>query len=121
MAISWISAFRAIPWSDVLSATPSIVQGAEKLWHSVKRKQGAPDAVEVPVGEAARLQQLEAQVAELHREALATSALIKSLAEQNDQLVHAVEVLRLRTRLLLGAAILMLVGLIVLAGWVLTR
>jgi len=121
MAISWISAFKAIPWSDVLSATPSIVQGAEKLWHSVKKKQAVPDAVEVPAGDAARLQQLEAQVAELHREALATSALIKSLAEQNDQLVRAVEILRVRTRLLLGAGILMLAAFVVLAGWVLAH
>ncbi|MCW3480976.1 hypothetical protein OL229_15615 [Neisseriaceae bacterium JH1-16] len=118
MAISWIAAFKAIPWSDVLSATPTIVQGAEKLWHSVKKKQGSHAApVELPVGDAARLTQLEEQVAELRHEALASSALIKSLAEQNDQLVRAVEVLRVRTRLLLGAGMAGLAALIALAGW----
>jgi len=124
MAISWIAAFKAIPWSDVLSATPTIVQGAEKLWHSVKKKQGGSadaEPVERPVGDAARLAQLEEQVSELRREALASSALIRSLAEQNDQLVRAVEVLRVRTRLLLGGGLFGLVALLVLASWVALR
>lgn len=108
MAISLIAAFKAIPWSDVLTAAPVIVQGAEKLWGSVARK----GAATVEVGDAVppreetlalvelRVQQLEARVADLQGEALASSELIKSLAEQNSQLVRAVDVLRVRTRAL---------------------
>jgi len=113
MAISLLAAFKAIPWTDVLAAAPTIVQSAEKLWGTVTRKKNEQDAAEInPVehpapqeaptlsGLDARLQLLDARFAELHSEALSSSELIKSLAEQNAQLVRAVEILRRRTRVL---------------------
>jgi len=111
MAISLLAAFKAIPWTDVITAAPTIVQGAEKLWGTVtKKKNGAPEAPAATTGQHApetgsavdaRLQALETRIADLQSEALSSSALIKSLAEQNAQLVKAVEILRVRTRILL--------------------
>ena len=59
----------------------------------------------------ARVAVLEQAVAELQKEALATSQLIRSLAEQNELLVREVELLRLRSRALLLAGVLISVGL----------
>jgi len=47
---------------------------------------------------------LEARTAEIARQAVTSAELVKSLAEQNAQLVRAVEILRLRTRKLVWFA-----------------
>jgi len=113
MGISLLAAFKAVPWTDVLAAAPTIVQSAEKLWGTVLRKkndlQPEADPVEHPApsetltlaGLDSRQQLLENRIGDLQAEAVASSELIKSLAEQNAQLVRAVDILRQRTRLLL--------------------
>ncbi|WP_413437062.1 hypothetical protein ACFDAU_11545 [Sulfuriferula sp. GW1] len=112
MAISMLSAFKIIPWSDVLTAAPYIVQGAEKLWSIIARKpapQRGNERVEEEASQSVSLSALDTRVhslelltAELHKEVLLSSELIKSLAQQNIQLVQAVDVLRVRTRILFG-------------------
>ncbi len=112
MAISVLSAFRIIPWSDVLTAAPYIVQGAEKLWSLIAGKpapQRGNDRVKEEASQSVSLSALDTRVhsleqltAELHKEVLLSSELIKSLAQQNIQLVQAVDVLRVRTRILFG-------------------
>lgn len=111
MAISLLTAVKIIPWGEVLSAAPAIVKGADKLWQSItKRKSAIPDG-ETGAGAAAgasrapvdvRLDALEFQVTELRKEAIASSELIRNLAEQNVRLVEAVGNLLVRTRILLG-------------------
>lgn len=111
MAISLLTALKIIPWGEVLSAAPTIVKGADKLWQTItKRKAGAPDGdagatpaagtSRAPVD--ARLDALQSQVTELRQEAIASSELIRNLAEQNVRLVEAVGNLLVRTRILLG-------------------
>ena len=112
MAISMLSAFKIIPWSDVLTAAPYIVQGAEKLWSIIVGKPAPQRGYDRVEGEASqsgslsaldsRIHSLELLTAELHKEVLLSSELIKSLAQQNIQLVQAVDVLRVRTRILFG-------------------
>ena len=112
MAISVLSAFRIIPWSDVLIAAPYIVQGAEKLWGIIAGKpapQRGNDRVKEEASQSVSLSALDTRVhsleqltAELHKEVLLSSELIRSLAQQNIQLVQAVDVLRVRTRILFG-------------------
>ena len=115
MGISLLAAFKAIPWTDVLAAAPTIVQSAEKLWGTVLRKKNElqPDSEANPVehpappetltlaGLDSRQLLLENRIGELQAEAVSSSELIKSLAEQNAQLVRAVDILRQRTRMLL--------------------
>lgn len=109
---AWITVFKAIPWADLVVAAPTVVRGAQKLW-SAMRKQDAPAVA--GQGAAADQRALEEQVAELRRELTTASGLVANLAEQNDRLVNAVEVLRIRTRLLLVFAAVLCVALIALA------
>ncbi|OGA25264.1 MAG: hypothetical protein A3I02_16850 [Betaproteobacteria bacterium RIFCSPLOWO2_02_FULL_67_26] len=94
----WITAFKAIPWAELLAAAPVVAQGARKLWASVKKKDTPPPVTSRPED---RMQALEAQVDELRNELTATSELVTTLAEHNSRLVEAVAVLRTRTRALL--------------------
>jgi len=111
VAISLLTAVKFIPWGEVLSAAPTIVKGADKLWQTItKRKAGSPGGNSGATGtgdtsqasDDMRLAALEAQVAELRKEAIASSELIRNLAEQNVRLVEAVGNLLVRTRILLG-------------------
>lgn len=118
MSISLLGAVKAVPWGDVIAAAPSVVQGANALWDRVakKRPKGETEAppAAAPAGSTVdvRLAALEQVVTELQKEALASSQLIRSLAEQNVQLVREIEVLRLRSRVLLAAAVVFSVGLV---------
>jgi len=117
MAIPWLAAaFKAIPWKEVVTAAPSLVESTKKLWSSVTRTQKQPSPANEQSGESssthsdqlsaieARFLVLEARTAEIARQAVTSAELVKSLAEQNAQLVRAVEILRLRTRKLVWFA-----------------
>jgi len=120
MAMSWLTALKAVPWTEVIEATPTLVKSARRLF---KRSQdeaaetaGAPDALPQTLPEALqRLQRLEGELAALSQAQAEGAALLQSLAEQNAGLVAAVQALRQRSRLLgyglagvaaLGAALL---------------
>jgi len=107
----WITAFKVIPWAELVVAAPAVVSGARKLWAAV-RKQEAPRVTGqgVPADQLA----LEKQVAELRKELADASELVTKLAEQNNRLVEAVEVLRVRTRILFALSVITCTGLIVL-------
>lgn len=117
MSISLLGAVKAVPWGDVLAAAPGVVQGANALWDRVAKKrqkgEAVPESGAAGTSAEARVALLEQAVAELQKEALATSQLIRSLAEQNALLVREVEVLRLRSRVLLLAGVAISVGLAV--------
>ena len=108
----WITAFKVIPWAELIVAAPAVVSGARKLWAAV-RKQEAPRVTGqgVPADQHA----LELQIAELRQELADASDLVTRLAEQNNSLVEAVEVLRVRTRVLFALSVVTFIGLIVVA------
>jgi hypothetical protein len=108
----WITAFKVIPWGELITAAPTVVKGARQLWATV-RKQEAPQLE----GQSAQagLRALEAQVDELRKELTAASELVTRLAEQNSRLIDAVEVLRMRTRVLGVLMGLLAAGLVGLA------
>ncbi|MBU0593591.1 MAG: hypothetical protein ABIG70_08910 [Pseudomonadota bacterium] len=118
MAISLITALKLVPWTEVVSNAPLVVDGAKKLWKAVGKKTapdkegGAeveheltpdPDAKTV-AALASRISSLETDVADLQRKMVSSAELIKALADQNAQLVRAVEVLRRR---LLGVILIL--------------
>lgn len=126
MAISWLAVLQSVPWSDVISNAPKVADGARKLWSTVA---GKPDATGAPPAGAAngshaqapslaqlasRQAALEASLADLHAQMLASSELIKALAEQNTQLVRRAEVNRVRTLWLAGTTAVMAVALVAL-------
>ena len=108
MVIPWLAVLQSVPWSDVISNAPKLADGARKLWSTVggnavppeapvaQSEQGnAPEAQALAALEA-RAQALETAVNDLHDQMLASSNLIKALAEQNAQLVGRLEVMRVR-------------------------
>lgn len=129
MAI-WITALKIIPWGSVLESAPHIVKAAKQVFSAAKSdSSGFTEASGSPVGDGSvnpdkldkRVRLLEAKIIELSNEQRASAELIKSLAEQNALVVEAIEVFRVRVKILLIACI-SLVG--VLAGvvfWLATK
>jgi len=99
----WISAFRVIPWTEVLLAAPVVVKGARQLWDTVRKEGRAPSGATT----SDRVAVLELRVEQLRKDLAQSSGLVTSLAEQNARLVEAVAILRTRTQILfIGGAIL---------------
>jgi len=128
MAIGWLAVLQMVPWSDVIKNAPKVADGAKKLWSTVGKKpttvEPLPDAGSgvplSPEGQAiaalqAQVLSLETATQDLHEQMLASSELIKALAEQNTQLIRRAEVNRVRLLLLAGVtvvvAVIALIGL----------
>lgn len=96
---------KAVPWSMIIANAPALVEGARKLLD----KRRMPDAAEAPgngdpvVQRLAALEGRERKVLEL----------IESLAQSNQQLIVAVQLLQRRIRLALGAGVVLAVMLAV--------
>ncbi|MBK9324903.1 MAG: hypothetical protein KBF24_05210 [Thiobacillaceae bacterium] len=139
MAIPWMVLLRNVPWTDVIRTAPKVAEGAKKLWDTVGGKtprRPSPDggmeaaSSSEPLSSEprstesrtiadlqARLATLETTATNLHDQMLASSELIKTLAEQNAQLVARVEAHRVRVMWLAGA--LVMLGIITVLGLVL--
>ena len=126
MAIPWLAVLQIVPWTDVISNAPKVAEGAKKLWNAIGKKPAVPE-MEAPredpalSPEAQAIATLRAQVAamevaaaDLHEQMLASSELIKALAEQNTQLIRRVEANRVRVLWL--AAALAVVGVVAVAN-----
>lgn len=108
MAIGWFSVLRAVPWGQVIDNAPQVVEGAKKLWSTVAKKSGPQEFEIVDVQSTYkddaeelsavhnRLTVLEKSAADLHKQMLASSELIKTLADQNAQLIKRIEANRKR-------------------------
>ena len=129
MAAGWVAALKLVPWGDVIEATPQILQAARKLLGTTQKgnADAAAGALEGgTVGEPAmpvalQLQHLRDRVAQLEHEQQESAVLIQSLAEQNAQVVRAVEVLRQRQQRLTVAAGILAVACTGLLVWVLRQ
>lgn len=117
--VAWVTLLKTVPWGQVIANAPAITEGAKKLWNTVAKKPAAPSAakpavvVPVPSGttleaQVAQLRQqlatMDATVADLHAQMLASSELIKALADQHAELVARIEAHRRRLLWLSGAA-----------------
>jgi hypothetical protein len=104
MPLNWLAVLKSVPWTEVISTAPKVVDGAKKLWKTVagKRTGSEPVAEEAPPSAGpnaeafgalnARVSALETATDDLHNQMLASSELIKSLAEQNEQLIARLEI-----------------------------
>lgn len=119
MAITWMSALKVIPWGDVIEATPNIVKGARKIFARSQQTESAvtPPGPATAADGPGRIAQLEASLTQLAEQQKASAQLIETLAEQNARIVEAVEILRLRTRLLMGACGVLTLALVVAVAW----
>ncbi|MDD3529428.1 MAG: hypothetical protein PHS77_06085 [Gallionellaceae bacterium] len=116
MAIGWLTVLKLVPWVDVISNAPKVVDGARKLWSSASGQPAdvAADAAPAQPELAVRLVRVEREADALHAQMARSAELIKELADQNVRLIERVETLRARQNLL--AAILALTGLLALAA-----
>lgn len=108
MAIGWLTVLKSVPWGEVISSAPKVAEGAKKLWNVVAKKPpstGMPSsgAHAAPSSDPQALAKLQASVNDLHSQMLASSELIKALAEQNTQLIKRIELNRVRMLWLAGA------------------
>ncbi|MHB1201149.1 MAG: hypothetical protein ACYCZ6_16665 [Polaromonas sp.] len=125
MAIGWLTVLQSVPWTDVVRNAPKVAAAAKKLWNATGTK---PAANTDPVADASvaaspgaqtvaalesRILTLETAAAELQNQMIASSGLIKALAEQNTQLILRIETLRIR---LWFVGALAVAGLLAAAG-----
>lgn len=129
-----LSVLSKIPWAQVVENAPRVAEGAAKLWRTVTglRKPAAgaqagavpSSADDAPLDEAAlraRVQSLAAEVRELQEQMRASSELIKALAEQDTELVRRVELNRRRVTRLASAGLVVIVVLVSVVVYLLTR
>jgi hypothetical protein len=104
----WISAFKAIPWGELLAAAPVVVRGTRTLLDTVRHRKAAEPGHDL----GSRVRSLEAQVTELRGELTAASTLMTTLAEQNARLVEALGIMQRRSRALLALGALLAAAVI---------
>ncbi len=125
MAFGWITALKIIPWKDVLESAPHIVKAAKKLYAGTRANVSNPsEAPDSPTETSdrenlgsldSRLHHIESKILQLSDEKESSVELIRSLAKQNAHIVEAIEILRVRTKILLITCISfggMLAGLV---------
>ncbi len=132
MAIPWFSVLQAVPWRQVIDNAPKVVEGAKKFWSAVARNPPTEEGevvdlpLEVEEGAAVRalkkqLVVLEKSNADLHQQMLASSELIKTLADQNAQLVNRIEVNRKRMAWLTLVCVLTAATTLAVVAFILTQ
>jgi hypothetical protein len=124
MPIPWLVVLKSVPWTEVVKNAPKVAEGAKKLWGAVARKpspEASTSAEKLIVSTteqqsnatlAARINELGVEVADLQTQMVASSELIKALADQNTELIRRADTLHRRTRwlalaLMIGAAALL--------------
>ncbi|MCL4799629.1 MAG: hypothetical protein KJ025_08590 [Burkholderiales bacterium] len=112
MAFNWLIAFKVIPWGDVIAAAPTVAKTARELWRTLKKPgPGEAAGTQAPANEALPLDEqvraVRAELADARTQLVSTSELLRTLAEQDEKLIAAVEALRVRTRVLLYACIVL--------------
>jgi hypothetical protein len=108
MAIPWLTALKVIPWGDVISHAPSVLEKARDLM-ARKPADAAPPSMATPnahdevpsLGELKnRLLATALHIDELQQRQTQLTQTVRELAEQNAALLSAVSGLRQTLRLL---------------------
>lgn len=124
MAIPWLLALKVIPWGDVIEHAPKVVEAARKMMDRQRaaKAQASTPAMEVieippsdPMAWRAALQETRGQLAQMQRAQEQLTQTVADLAEQNARLVAAVDLLRLRTRVLMVVAMALMAAVLWLA------
>lgn len=119
MAIPWLSALKVIPWGDVISHAPTVLEKARDLM-SRKPADAASSSMATPnehddvtsLGELKnRLLAANVHIDELQQRQTQLTQTVSELAEQNAALVSAVSGLRQTLRLVVLGLALAFLGL----------
>jgi hypothetical protein len=123
MAIPWLSALKVIPWGDVISHAPSVLEKARDLM-ARKPAEVPPHSMATPnvhdevpsFGELKnRLLDASLQIEGLQQRQAELAQTVSELAEQNAALVSAVSSLRQTVRWMVVGLVLTFVGVGALA------
>lgn len=127
MAIPWLLALKVIPWGDVIEHAPTVLKAARKLIDRQAPQspgQAGTPATTRPVSAVPSLGELknaliaaQAQIESQGQTQRELTETLAELAEQNARLVSAVELLRVRTRVLVWGGVALLLWLAVLTWW----
>ncbi|MGE4330684.1 hypothetical protein [Diaphorobacter sp.] len=120
MALGWMTALKLVPWGEVIEATPQIMQAARKLMSNTRKAPADAPAQRID-STPDHIAALQARLAQLEEDQRSSAVLIESLAEQNAQLVRAVDGLRRRGMQLLLAVCALGVCTFALLAWALSR
>lgn len=117
MAFGWITALKIIPWKDVIESAPHIVKAARNLYAGAKANASNPtDAQDSPSDISnseisgnydSNFRKIKLKIQHLSSEQESSVELIRSLAQQNVRIVEAIELLRVRTKILLITCVLL--------------
>lgn len=138
MTINWFTSLKDVPWEKVLSVAPSIVERGKNIWTKFASEdaqaadsqlstlrppadQAASSASEALAALDARVNALERRTAGLKEESASSFEVVKSIASQHSELVHAVGVLLVRTRVLVRVCVLLALLSIALFFLILNR
>ena len=116
MPIPWLIVLQNIPWREVITNAPRVADEAKKLWTNLSRGQPSLEVdkqknkqLEKPLFSSdergidlihSKIMDLEASLDDVHNQMLASTKLIKALADQNTQLVQHIEKNRQRLTML---------------------
>lgn len=116
MAFPWMVALKVIPWGDVIEHAPKVLKSARKLLDKQGHASDVAPADRKPESdhEASRWAVLHAEQQRLQADLKQLAQTATELAEQNTQLIEAVEVLRWRTRWLGAITLGLLMALLIL-------
>ncbi len=109
MPIPWLTVLKSVPWIEVIRNAPQVAEAARRLWLTIRSEPRADASALTPAMRPpsptasehavlrARVDALTGEVKALHEQVVASSELIKQLAEQQAGLVARVELNRRRT------------------------
>ncbi|MBN2038892.1 MAG: hypothetical protein JW864_02555 [Spirochaetes bacterium] len=130
MTPALLTLLKSVPWDIVIRNAPRVAAEAKKLWDTIAKKeiqeipsgrQSGTEAVKkmTPSEMQSKIIFLEKAVSDLNNQMLASSEIIKELAEQNTQLVRRIETSRVRLKLI--ALISTAVWIILVISLIITR
>jgi hypothetical protein len=123
MAFGWITVLKIIPWKDVLENAPHIAKAAKSLYAGTKNNTSfSSEAADSSTftSDSENKESRDFRLHKIEREILDLNNVVRSLAKQNVRIVEAIEVLRIRSKILfftcitLGSILICLILLLIL-------
>ena len=104
MAFGWITVLKIIPWKDVLENAPHIAKAAKNLYAGTKNNtsfsSGTADSSAF-TSDSENKESRDSRLHKIEKEILDLNNAVRSLAKQNVRIVEAIEVLRIRSKILI--------------------
>jgi len=107
MAFGWITVLKIIPWKDVLENAPHIAKAAKNLYVGTKNNisSSGPADSSASTSDSGNKKSTDSHLHEIEREVSDLNSVVRSLAKQNVRIVEAIEVLRIRSKVLIFSCI----------------